>query len=80
MQGARLRIEREYSLTMSHAWHVAALSRVKKLPKFEKFLSPNKSAAPQSPKAIQLHGLQLAAAWGVDPEQLKAATETVNRQ
>lgn len=80
MKAARIKTERQYVLAMSAAWHTAALGRIKRMPKFEKFVSPKKQAAPQSSKSIQLSGLQLAAAWGVDPEQLKAATAKVNEE
>jgi hypothetical protein len=48
MEGARRRFEREQQLAAWTAWHAAALSRVKKMPKLETLI-PSKRKKSQTP-------------------------------
>jgi hypothetical protein len=47
LDGARLRAEREHEARSWAVWHVAALARVEKLPKFGKFVSGGKAEPPR---------------------------------
>jgi len=71
MIGASRRIRRERDLAAWQAWHIAALSRSKRLPSLEKMLGKRgKRQTPREQAAALLH---LAGAWGADPEQIAAA-------
>jgi hypothetical protein len=55
LDGAAKRIRREHDLTAWLAWHVEALSRVKKMPKLRDMLTPEKPKPipPQTPEQIE---------------------------
>lgn len=66
MRAARTRAEREQHANAWAVWHVAVLSRAKKIPDFDKFVTPSQAPAParQSKERVQMNLKMLAAAWG----------------
>jgi len=72
MLGAQDRMEREVTLSRSQAWHVAALSRAKKMPDHDTITGRRKPSAKKARRDLTAAGHELAAAWGAPPESLAA--------
>lgn len=77
MAGAAKRMQREHTLAMSSAWHVAAFTRMKKMPDHDRIVSPRKRPERQGRAQMHAAAVQLAAAWGASPADLKTLNEGI---
>ena len=75
LDGARRRLSSEQDNRAWIAWHVAALSRAKKLPELSSLLSQQKKQGPQTAEELEITVDQLFLAWGGDPAQLAQVRE-----
>lgn len=64
MTGARRRIERDHQAQAWAVWHIAALSRVDRLPDFNSFARPAAPRGPQGRDELQHNFDLLSAIWG----------------
>jgi len=77
LRGAAQRTERDVALARSTAWHVATLSRARKIPPHDEVVGHAPPPRRQTADQITASGMALAAAWGApaDPLAVKETKE-----
>lgn len=70
IDGAHRRLSNEQDGRAWHAWHVAALTRVEKMPALETMFTKQKAQVEQSGEEQTIMLDHLFLAWGGDPAQL----------